>query len=713
MSAPAPSTNAGRPCVSDHLHPNEQQPCERSPMTDRSSLDISRRSPWSCCHPLRLRSGRRGGDRRPRRWGRQGRAVGGGSPPTDLTRRLGSRHVAIAFGTGASSTHTRPRAESMNEGTSPANATLPWSSTSTWSHTAPTSSVWWVASSTVPWRPRSDSVARNTARCSGSRPVVGSSRISRSGSPISAWANANRRRWPPESLRILIVGRSASCTASKHATDLVVSCCLVVPLLEHRDVFEEPERRHPRRELDLLGQEAEPATNLGPLGERSRSARWPSTSTHPASGAAAVDKQRQQCCLAGAVRPEQRSDAGADLQRDVVERDGIAIPAGDVLELDGDVHRMGLSSDQRAGTAEDDAVGESNTAPAASGDERAMRTASPAWTPRQERVVCARWRRARARLADIATAGLTGSVQVAATSTIVVHAALGSSHATAIHASSRDDRPECDRGRYGGGDVQYAGSPQQQPCRRVRRCDLERRSRAGRSEAVGRSHSQRRQQRREQHEPEPRRVVHAERRRESCQREHQRGRDRPLQALPADLTRPSPCPRSATPIATEPPRRYGPPSAARPRVCTAIPQPLERQRADRTAGEASQVSPACPATHDVGLDRCSLEQPRAPERRTPRSARSSTCHELIADLPTRTTVVPSDVAQLGLRLADPPLHRALGETEHVAPPPERSDRRRPSPAPPPAAPGTTWHSASPTSPNPTCSTGRRPCPERA
>ena len=48
------------------------------------------------------------------------------------------------------------------------------------------SSVWWVDSITIDVRAISASTVRKTTRCSGSTPVVGSSRISTAGEPSSA-----------------------------------------------------------------------------------------------------------------------------------------------------------------------------------------------------------------------------------------------------------------------------------------------------------------------------------------------------------------------------------------------------------------------------------------------------------------------------------------------------------------------------------------------
>jgi hypothetical protein len=56
---------------------------------------------------------------------------------------------------------------------------------------------------------------RREARCSGSRPVVGSSTTRRSGLPISACAMLRRRRCPPESFATFIEPRSPSSTRSR------------------------------------------------------------------------------------------------------------------------------------------------------------------------------------------------------------------------------------------------------------------------------------------------------------------------------------------------------------------------------------------------------------------------------------------------------------------------------------------------------------------
>jgi hypothetical protein len=87
--------------------------------------------------------------------------------------------------------------------------------TATRSARACASSMKWVVSTTV--RPASHNariVAHERRRADGSKPVVGSSRNSTSGSPTSPTARSSRRRWPPESADTRTRSRSSSPTSS-------------------------------------------------------------------------------------------------------------------------------------------------------------------------------------------------------------------------------------------------------------------------------------------------------------------------------------------------------------------------------------------------------------------------------------------------------------------------------------------------------------------
>ena len=68
-----------------------------------------------------------------------------------------------------------------------------------------TSGTMWVEISTIRSWANSDSRLRKRTRSPGSRPPVGSSRISTSGSFSNAWAIPTRRLMPPESLEIFLL----------------------------------------------------------------------------------------------------------------------------------------------------------------------------------------------------------------------------------------------------------------------------------------------------------------------------------------------------------------------------------------------------------------------------------------------------------------------------------------------------------------------------
>lgn len=77
---------------------------------------------------------------------------------------------------------------------------------------AATSSTRCVETTTVAAVPNSLSSERKSTRCSGSRPAVGSSSSSSSGSFTTAWAIPARRTIPPESVFIFVSIRSPSPT---------------------------------------------------------------------------------------------------------------------------------------------------------------------------------------------------------------------------------------------------------------------------------------------------------------------------------------------------------------------------------------------------------------------------------------------------------------------------------------------------------------------
>ncbi len=86
-----------------------------------------------------------------------------------------------------------------------------------------------------------------------------------------------------------------------------------------------------------LGDEPDVAVHLGSPPGTARHA----TRTLPGRRREQPGHQVQQRRLAGAVRPEQAGHAGPQPERDVVDRDDVAVPARDVVELEGGGRRRG------------------------------------------------------------------------------------------------------------------------------------------------------------------------------------------------------------------------------------------------------------------------------------------------------------------------------------------------------------------------------------
>ena len=105
---------------------------------------------------------------------------------------------------------------SSSESVVPETTSLPASIITTWSQTCCTSSSRWVAISTeMPNVPRRATSASISSRPSGSRPAVGSSSSTSSGSPTSAWASLVRWRMPVENPLIGRNRASSSPTRSR------------------------------------------------------------------------------------------------------------------------------------------------------------------------------------------------------------------------------------------------------------------------------------------------------------------------------------------------------------------------------------------------------------------------------------------------------------------------------------------------------------------
>ena len=121
--------------------------------------------------------------------------------PVDLAGRAGRGRPALddePSRSGPTSRVSTP-VRSSSEPVAPDTTRRPASSITTWSQTCCTSSRRWVASSTeMPNVPRRATRASISSRPSGSRPAVGSSSSTSSGSPTSAWASLVRWRMPVE-----------------------------------------------------------------------------------------------------------------------------------------------------------------------------------------------------------------------------------------------------------------------------------------------------------------------------------------------------------------------------------------------------------------------------------------------------------------------------------------------------------------------------------
>ncbi len=99
----------------------------------------------------------------------------------------------------ARTTRVWPPVLALSSAGVPAATTRPWSITAIWLASSSASSRYCVVSSTVaPAATTPRMVSHIWTRARGSRPVVGSSRNSTSGSPSRLAARSRRRRMPPE-----------------------------------------------------------------------------------------------------------------------------------------------------------------------------------------------------------------------------------------------------------------------------------------------------------------------------------------------------------------------------------------------------------------------------------------------------------------------------------------------------------------------------------
>ena len=187
-------------------------------------------------------------------------------PPA--ARRSGGAAVARAPGerrparcAGRRPTRARARARRARRGV-PSKATAPSCRHTTRPHSAATSSVWCVESTTRASPTRGDELAEAQPLLRvepGGRLVeheqlrAAEQRLRQRDAP----AHAARQR--PDAL----VGDVVEADRAQHAPHLGVALAAVGPLLEGRDVVDELERREVRVEPGLLRQVAEPAADLG------------------------------------------------------------------------------------------------------------------------------------------------------------------------------------------------------------------------------------------------------------------------------------------------------------------------------------------------------------------------------------------------------------------------------------------------------------------
>jgi len=121
-------------------------------------------------------------------------------PEVSKGRPRSVRKAAMPGSGDSASRVKRPRWAATRPAGVPSVTTMPWSMMQSRSQKRSASSMAWVVSRMVmPWRLRSRSRSQSRLRDWGSRAVVGSSRMSRSGLLTMARASMRRRAMPPES----------------------------------------------------------------------------------------------------------------------------------------------------------------------------------------------------------------------------------------------------------------------------------------------------------------------------------------------------------------------------------------------------------------------------------------------------------------------------------------------------------------------------------
>ena len=187
----------------------------------------------------------------------------------------------------------------------------------------------WPAARSRPGRP--ERIPRREARCSGSSPVVGSSRTTSSGVPMQRLRDGEPAPLPTG--QGADPPRAAVCRG-RRGPGLVGppgGAAGVTPFLEHRDVVEEPEGRHAARKPDLLRQVADPAPRPRTVGRRACDVE---TGDDDAAGARSHGRRQQadHRGLAGSVRAEQPDDAVVEPEVGGRQRVGRPVRPADALE---------------------------------------------------------------------------------------------------------------------------------------------------------------------------------------------------------------------------------------------------------------------------------------------------------------------------------------------------------------------------------------------
>ena len=168
--------------------------------------------------------------------------------------------------------------------------------------------------------------SHNCRRACGSRPVVGSSRNSRSGSPTSAHASASRCFCPPDNV---LDPRAALLLELHQRDDLVGRRAAVEEAAEQAQRFDD---RQLVGELRLLQLDAQPLTQRQRVGGPPQPEHLDVAGVRLRQPFADLDRRR----LAGAVRPQQaEAFAGAHVQLDAVDGDDVLVGLAEIGDAQG------------------------------------------------------------------------------------------------------------------------------------------------------------------------------------------------------------------------------------------------------------------------------------------------------------------------------------------------------------------------------------------